>query len=684
MSAVDRRVTVGAQTAMTGDVHAALKPLPRWVWDVALPASLFAGGLLEGWQGVPARAPGGTALALTVLAGITTPLVLRRRAPVVVMLVSSAIAIASGVVGIPGTTTEAVAVAAAMYAVFVQRGVRVGSAAAVLAWFVAAVHINPFVVGPAPIIYNTEFLAVVAAAGLVVREQRRTANSLADATALLEDERHRATRAAVAQERNTIARELLALVVGGLRSMVQQAGAALAAIRDGLTDVDPLLDRVETSGRQTLVEMRRVLSLLRSDDEARAPLAPSEVRDGDAATSDSSPPGQPDVVVPAADRWRLRIAAVPHWAIDASLITALALGVVVEWWQRSVPVFGADHDARSLALGLVAVAALLVRRVLPELSLAICLAAVVAEGLLDVASTTTALTTVMVALYSLSVRRGAAAAVAGGALTSAAFAWAEGLAFGIGPVSVIVILSVIAGYMGHAVREQKRLNAELSGQNEELATQHAIVLQLAVHRERLRLARDMHDVVAHSASAMVVQAAAARRVLRTQPAEALQALEAITEAGAVALKELTSGIGVSPDGPATSALEFGNLDTLVRQAHREGLPVTAETQGDLTTLDPTVQLTLYRILQEALTNVRKHAGQVPTTVRLQRGEDAVELEVRNAPPLRTPSQLLPGARLGLVGMRERAAMFSGDCEARPVPDGGFDVRVRLRLRPATP
>jgi signal transduction histidine kinase len=235
-----------------------------------------------------------------------------------------------------------------------------------------------------------------------------------------------------------------------------------------------------------------------------------------------------------------------------------------------------------------------------------------------------------------------------------------------------------AYYMGdraYASALQRRAlelrTAELERERERTAAQ-------AVALDRVRIARELHDVVAHHVSAMGVQAGAARAVIEKDPDAARAALAGVETSARSALEELRHLLETlrTPEAGTTDAstLSLAELDALVAHASANGLPTTLSVIGDPVTVPDMVQVNLYRIAQEALTNARRHAGpDAAADVRLRYGADAVELEVTSTG--RVASVIRPG--LGLVGMRERAAASGGTLDAGPRPRGGFRVRAQV-------
>ena len=242
--------------------------------------------------------------------------------------------------------------------------------------------------------------------------------------------------------------------------------------------------------------------------------------------------------------------------------------------------------------------------------------------------------------------------------------------------SLIVFLCWL---VGRTVRLRLRHAAELHEAAALAAEQREREAQQAVADERRRIAREMHDVVAHSISIMVVQAGGARRILATDPDRAEQAAVRIRQAGSGALAEMDILLGVLetvPDGAPQPGLD--ELDELVERTREAGLPVTLESRGARRPLPADAEPALYRVVQEALTNAIKHAGGATTRVALVWGEDALELRVVDLGD-GGPSPELTGAGHGLIGMRERMRVHGGELEAGPRRGGGFEVVARLPL-----
>ena len=236
--------------------------------------------------------------------------------------------------------------------------------------------------------------------------------------------------------------------------------------------------------------------------------------------------------------------------------------------------------------------------------------------------------------------------------------------------------------VGRASANRVRLTAELHEAAVRADEQREAEATLAVADERRRIAREMHDVVAHSVSMMVIQAGGARRILDRDPARAVAAAALIERAGREALTEMRHLLGLlhAEDGPADYAPQptLAKLDALVERARAAGLPVELEVHGERPELSAGLDLAAYRVLQEALTNVIKHGGCAPTDVRVHYRADAVEVLVSDRGGGSVDPRLA-GSGQGLVGMRERVRMYGGELQAGPRPGGGFEVVVRLPL-----
>ncbi len=235
---------------------------------------------------------------------------------------------------------------------------------------------------------------------------------------------------------------------------------------------------------------------------------------------------------------------------------------------------------------------------------------------------------------------------------------------------------------GRLVRSRTRLTAELHEAAVQAADHHETELARAAAEERRRIAREMHDVVAHSVSMMVVQAGGARRILDRDPGRAIAAAELIERTGREALTEMRRLLGVfhADDSAAEYAPQptLRELEALIERARTAGLPVELTVEGERRELPAGLDLAAYRVVQEALTNVLKHGGGAPAEVEVHYRADAVEVRIAD----RGNGALnvrLGGSGHGLVGMRERVRMYGGELHADRRRGGGFEVRATLPL-----
>ena len=245
----------------------------------------------------------------------------------------------------------------------------------------------------------------------------------------------------------------------------------------------------------------------------------------------------------------------------------------------------------------------------------------------------------------------------------------------------IVVFSLVPWLVGQALRRERSRTAQL----QELATQLEAEREKrtldAVAAERGRIARELHDSIAHAISVIAVQADAASKLLRRDPERARQPLETIQTTARAALAEMRETVGVlrdsrerAPLGPQRGMID---LERLVQEVERSGLPVTLTLTGAVRPLPGPLDLAVYRIVQEGLTNVRKHAGPAHACVTINYEPDNLEVVIADDGHLIPPPS--DGGGHGLVGVRERVTLLGGEFKAAPATDGGFVVQARLPL-----
>jgi signal transduction histidine kinase len=387
-----------------------------------------------------------------------------------------------------------------------------------------------------------------------------------------------------------------------------------------------------------------------------------------------------------------------------TVLTAIVVVPLTEWMDPTT--FGTTNDYNSHVHGLMAllvIAPLAVRRSHPVLSVGLVYGAALAHQLLGSAILLPADLLVLVALYSVTVYGPR---------------WAHWVAIGSGLFGCIT-LSVFLGFsnpnsdsflidtfftamfvgsmflatwaFGLVRRARHETLHSLRDRAIRLEIERDQQARIATAAERSRIAREMHDIVAHSLSVMIAQADGGRYMAASDPDAATRTLGAISETGRAALADMRRLLGVLRTDPDERGGEAGSsgaqltpqpaandIESLVTQVRASGVRVSLVRMGTPRTLPPGTGLTLFRICQEALTNILKHAGPDPTvTVVLTWGGTSVRLEVDDDG--RGASADSDGAGQGLLGMRERAAMFGGTVVSGPRPGGGFRVMLDLPL-----
>jgi signal transduction histidine kinase len=250
------------------------------------------------------------------------------------------------------------------------------------------------------------------------------------------------------------------------------------------------------------------------------------------------------------------------------------------------------------------------------------------------------------------------------------------------PGGVTAVSSLAAATAaGLGIRELRQRLLDSTARLLRSAQEHQAVTQRAIEAERARIASELHDVVTHNVSVMVVQAGAARKALAMFPGDAEEALLAVEASGRTAMAELQSLLGLlSPasDGASDAMLRpqpgLAELDALIGRVSAAGLPVNLGVSGEPRPLPPGADLAAYRVVQEALTNVLRHAGQAAASVRVDWGEDLVITVSDDG----TSTSGRPPGR-GLHGLRERLSIYDGKLDAGPQPSGGWQLQAVMPL-----
>jgi signal transduction histidine kinase len=365
----------------------------------------------------------------------------------------------------------------------------------------------------------------------------------------------------------------------------------------------------------------------------------------------------------------------------------LAVDLGIGLWVALVSIAGlsAQHRLHPLAVLFCAAlcAPLPLRRVSPIVCFGVIATVALAQWLL--AAPQLADVTVLIALYwvtldgtTIDAALAAATVEAGAIMAAARWSPSEPLKVWVG----LTGLATAAGVLGVSVRQRRELLASLQDRAARLEFERDQEGRLGAAAERARIAREMHDIVAHNLSVMIALADGATYAMDSSPQRAAEATRRVAATGREALVEMRRLLGVLRDRSDAQPLEpqpsLGRLDELLARVNAAGIPVTMDLDGDPRQLADGVQLTVFRVAQEALTNTLKHATR-PTRAHLALScrPGQVELEVTDTGACRAAGAAAGGR--GLHGMRERAASYGGRLEAGPGPRGGW--RVRLLLDP---
>jgi signal transduction histidine kinase len=376
------------------------------------------------------------------------------------------------------------------------------------------------------------------------------------------------------------------------------------------------------------------------------------------------------------------------WAFDSALALA-AVSVPTAWYVFESPPLGLPRSRFVLgcALVLLHTLPLAARRRFPGTVLALILASGLAFAALGLPPDILGIA-ILVAVYSVAAYGSRWVSLAGLAAAELGLAAVQLTPSRIGVDTLVGNLGVVAAawLLGLFAHNYRTYAATLEERTAELEQAQEELARRAVVEERLRLARELHDVVAHAMSVIAVQSGVGAHVAKTQPKEAAKALAAIEATSRAALEELRRLLGVlrqenEPQGELAPVPGLGDLDGLLAEVAKAGLAVRLRVEGTPAPLPAGVDLSAYRIVQEALTNVVKHAGSARAQVVVGYRDQDVRVEVtddgRGAAAPTGDGRARVGH--GLIGMRERVQVFGGDLEAGPRPGGGFRVAARLPL-----
>jgi signal transduction histidine kinase len=368
-------------------------------------------------------------------------------------------------------------------------------------------------------------------------------------------------------------------------------------------------------------------------------------------------------------------------AVDVTVALVFTLALQLEIWIWWVP---EEMGPKPLAavMGILLTLPLLWRRQAPLACLVASMSVLLVWTLIAApqGSLVPFLTTLAL-VFSLAVHASTRRAAAGLAVSAAVFAveiTSTTNSFG----DYVFIGAFLAGswLAGRAVRARQQRADELFDRAVRLEVEHEEKAREAAANERARIARELHDVISHSVSVMVVQAGAAEQVFDSEPDQARRSLRSIQETGRQARLELRRLLGLMrADGEGTDLAPqpgLAELQTLVEQLRQTGLEVDLDVSVEPKTVSLGLELSAYRIIQEALTNALKHGGPGRARVFVRHDGDALELEVLDEGQGHAPSD---GGGFGLIGMRERITLYGGELEHGRRNGGGYRLRARLPL-----
>jgi signal transduction histidine kinase len=634
----------------------------RWhsslVGDLCLTVALLIGAELE----VVLRGLGADCAALAAVA--TLPLVVRRRMPVVSFACVAVLApTLDRALGVPwGEDANALVflILLASYSVGAHAPPRRSLAAMLgaVAWLAA---LEAWWGDGEDYAFLLLLVGVPWLSGRGVRVYRVQAARLRELASRLEEESAVSERVAVARERHRMAHETHDAIAHAVGEMVLQASGAEQVLAREPDRARRALAAIQRTGREAVDELRQVLGILRATDAHLRPEDP----------------------VAAFEVSRRR-----SWPASADAALALLVLVVGVGYALDAAAL-AGHRAAGVGLQLGAAAAVALRPRRPFAALALSATAFAGEALIVGGNPGSPAVIASLPLVTYS-----AAAVA----DRRRVVFVAALALGVPALVALVATDADAADLllpmaifaiplaaGRAVSLYRRQAEELRILAERLARERDARARLAVLDERARVARELHDSVAHAISVMVLQAGAADQVLDSAPDRACQALRAVQDVGREALDQLGRLLGLldTADGRAPLVPHPGlaDLDRLLETVERAGLPLRLRTIGAPKPLPAAVDGAAYRVIQEALTNALKHSGGAPTEVTIRYAIDGVGLEIVDR-GTRSPASRMPAGH-GLAGMRERIERHGGQLHAGPAPGGsGFAVSAFIPRAPA--
>ncbi len=659
----------------------------RWL-DVGLAATLTIAGEIEV---LLADADGSRLVTALILPVATVSLVSRRRRPLLPVAAITVALLAQAALGGALFGHMAAPVVALVIALYTAgRHIASANALAAAAGMILVIVTTRNVFDPAvqrlaDAVLTGIYVPLPLIVGRWVRGQVALQDELDLKIEELDRERRRNARQAAEDERVRIASDLQEAVAGGLGMIIEEARELPGRLAAGeRLSARASFASIADAARDALGDVRRVLGILRREGEA-PPLTPpagASVRVSAAVAAvtraDHAPPADAGSAPRARGhgrRWASPLRGGAPRSVDQALVAVLLLGAEIE---LALQVPGDLRLLAALTAGLV-LAPLLWRRRLPVFVIAAVLAAVAVQStLLGLASFPGFdIAAVVCASYALGAYADRRPAIAG-LLLGATGAAAHALVFY--PSGVVPALLGGVGLpwiVGRIVRGQRRLTSEATEKarrDEHAREQEA---RAATTAERMRMARELHDAVAHSISVIAIQAAGAEPLVERDRERAAQCAVLIEQTAREALAELGRLLHpLRPDAAPQPSL--ARVAALAERARDAGVHVKVHVEGAPVALPAGIDLAAYRIVQEALTNTSKHAGNARADVTVRYERRAVEIEIGDDG--RGPDgQPIDVGGHGIVGMRERVALYGGTLDVGGRPGGGFRVHARLPI-----
>jgi signal transduction histidine kinase len=635
-------------------------------WLVAL--VLVTVAFLETASGV---FPGPVAVTAVVMLAATLSVAFRRVAPLPAIAISVAISLpyvlayAAHFAG--GSLANAATEFLLIYSVGRHtQGRRLLAGAAFGLLLLAEPGIGGRQAGPSDWAFNLIFGGGALGLGVALRAQVQRSISLAVAVERARSEQGAMAQAAVHEERARIARELHDVVAHNVGLIVLQAGGARSVLGTDPDRARTALRQIEETGRQTLAEMRHLVGILRVDEGTDPQPLPRLER-------------LPALVNAAGGR---HAPSVLDWLVALALVIVAFLETAGGVFPGPVAVVAAVQLAATLPVAF--------RRVAPlpaiAISAAVFLPYVVVYGTGNSMANAAAMLLLAYSVGRHTERRGLLVGAAFGLLLLAEALAGAGLLLSLGDWAYLLILFGGALGLGVALRVEVQRSISLAVAAERARSEQGAMAQAAVREERARIARELHDVVADKVGLIVLQAGGARSVLGTDPDRARTALRQIEETGRQTLAEMRHLVGILRVDEGTDPQPLPRLErlpALVDETRAAGLAVELEVEGPVVGLSAGLELAVYRLIQEALTNVRKHAPRSRVQARLCYEPDRVRIEVSDdgGPSGAVGDTILNASGLGhgLIGMRERVHLYGGWMDAGPMTGGGFRVEAVLPL-----